>query len=62
MYRRCRPIVAPAQYRVHDRFVPRPQPVIHPVVHVDRVNVVNVPRHIYKPIRKQVVVDPWGCC
>jgi len=61
MFRRCKPIVAPPQYCVRDRFVARPQPIIHPVVHVDRVNVVNVPKPIYKPIYKRQIVDPWKC-
>ncbi|WP_156291937.1 hypothetical protein [Oceanobacillus salinisoli] len=58
MSHRIRPIVCPPKYVVRDRFVPRIQPIIQPVVKVDRLNVIDVPRHIVRPFRKRVVVDP----
>jgi spore coat protein D len=61
MFIRCKPIVAPTQYRVRNQYVARPQPIIHPVVHVDRINVVNVPKPVYKPIYRREIVDPWKC-
>lgn len=62
MFRRCKPVVAPAQFRVRDRYVARPQPIIYPIVHVDRVNVVNVPKPIFKPIRRRVINEAQRCC
>jgi spore coat protein D len=54
---RCvHPIVCPPKYVVNDRFVRRPVPVIHPVVRVNRINVVDVPRNIVRPFTKNVVV------
>ncbi|RSK29011.1 hypothetical protein EJF36_20175 [Bacillus sp. HMF5848] len=58
MSRCVNPIVCPTQYRVRDTFVRRPIPVIHPIVDVNRVNVVNVPRHIVQRYNQTVVVDP----
>ena len=40
-----RPVVCPTQYRCHDRFVPREVPFIHPIVNVNRVHTVEIPRH-----------------
>ncbi len=56
----CRPVVCPPQYCVQDYYTYREVPVIHPVVLVNRQNIVNVPRHIYQPITRNMVVDP-GC-
>lgn len=44
---RVHPIVCPTQYRCHDSFVQREVPFIHPIVNVNRVNTVNVPRHYF---------------
>ncbi len=60
-----RPVVCPPRFVVHDCFIPREVPYIHPVVHINRHNIVNVPRHIYRPITRNVVVDPGyptHCC
>ena len=39
------PVVCPTQYRCRDSFVPTEVPFIHPIVNVNRVNNVVVPRH-----------------
>lgn len=52
----AQPIVCPPQYRVHDSFVPRMQPVIHPIVNVNREHIVNVPQHFYTQTTRNVVV------
>lgn len=57
MFRPAKPIMLPPKYVARDHKVPRMQPVVQPVVHVDRFHVVNVPKPIYKPMRKSVVVD-----
>ncbi|AKP46475.1 Hypothetical protein BSM4216_1178 [Bacillus smithii] len=65
MHHRPRPIVCPPIHRVRDHFVPRQVPYIHPVVNVNRYNIVNVPKHIYRPVTRNVVVDPGypnKCC
>lgn len=56
----CLPVVCPPQYCVHDCYVPRIVPVIHPVVHVNRTVAVNVPQHFYQPIVRNVMVDPYA--
>ncbi|WP_207652388.1 spore coat protein D [Desulfosporosinus sp. FKB] len=56
----CPPVICPPQYCVHDCFIPRMVPYIHPVVHVMRQNIVNVPQHFYQPMVRNVVFDP-GC-
>lgn len=54
----CQPIICPPRCCVHDCFTPRIVPYIHPIVHVNRQNIVNVPQHFYQPIFRNVVVDP----
>ncbi len=62
LFARNRPIVCPPKYMVRNRFIRRPQPIIHPVVHVNRLNVVDVPKHIYRPItRNEIVEHRRGC-
>jgi hypothetical protein len=61
----CQPVICPPQYCVHDYYMARMVPYIHPVVHVNRQNIINVPQHIYQPITRNVVVDsgcPGGQC
>jgi spore coat protein D len=48
----------PPKFVAYDHKVRRMQPIIQPVVHVDRFNIVDVPKPIYKPKRKRVVEDP----
>jgi len=52
------PIVYPAQYVVRDYYTPRVVPVIHPVVTVNRQNIVDVPQHYVQPLTTNVVVAP----
>ena len=52
-----RPICCPPQYCVQDYFTQRVIPVIHPIVTVNRQNIVDVPQHYYQPMTKNVVVD-----
>lgn len=56
----CRPIYCDPQVIVHDTFIPRFVPVIHPVIHVCRQNIVNVPQHIVQSSERSEVIDP-GC-
>ncbi|MFC7366537.1 MULTISPECIES: hypothetical protein [Bhargavaea] len=41
------PIVCPPTYRFHDTFTECEVPFVHPIVNVNRQNVVNVPRHYF---------------
>ncbi|MEK3977170.1 MULTISPECIES: hypothetical protein [unclassified Psychrobacillus] len=50
------PIVCPPQYRVSDSFVPRMQPVIQPIVNVNREHIVNVPQYFVTESNETVVV------
>ncbi|MFX3616731.1 MAG: spore coat protein D [Sporolactobacillus sp.] len=52
------PIICDPRYVVHDSYVPRYIPVIHPVVHVNRQNIVNVPQHSVQQSQQNQVVDP----
>ncbi|GGA44772.1 hypothetical protein [Psychrobacillus lasiicapitis] len=54
----AQPIVCPPQYRVRDSFLPRMQPVIHPIVNVNREHIVNVPQHFWTETNRNVVVNP----
>jgi hypothetical protein len=56
----CPPIVCDPRYVVRDCYIPREVPVVHPIVNVNRHVIVNVPKHYYQPITRNVVVDP-GC-
>lgn len=53
---RTKPIFCPPKYHVRNKYVRRVHPIIQPVVHVNRINVVDVPKHIVKPIRRTEVV------
>lgn len=54
----AQPIVCPPQYRTRDSFLPRMQPVIHPIVNVNREHIVNVPQHFWTETNRNVVVNP----
>ncbi len=58
MCRPIRPIICPPKCVFHDSYIKREVPVIHPIVNVNRQHIVNVPRHIYQPVTRNVVVDP----
>lgn len=51
----AQPVVCPPQYRVRDSFLPRMQPVIHPIVNVNREHIVNVPQHFYTVTNQNVM-------
>lgn len=51
----AQPVVCPPQYRVRDSFIPRMQPVIHPIVNVNREHIVNVPQHFYTVTNQNVM-------
>ncbi|HLR80418.1 MAG TPA: hypothetical protein VK119_07525 [Bacillota bacterium] len=55
---RSRAVCCPPQYVVRDFYRPRVVPHIHPVEIIHRQNIVNVPRHVYRPVVKNVVNDP----
>lgn len=57
---KCDPIVCDPQYVIHDCYVPREVPIVHPIIHVQRRVIVNVPKHYVQPVVKNQVVDP-GC-
>ena len=57
MSRCVHPIVCPPRFVVHDRFIRRSVPVIHPVVRINRLNIVHVPRNIVRPFTRNIVVD-----
>ena len=52
-----KPICCPPQYCVQDYYTQRVVPVIHPIVTVNRQNIVDVPQHYYQPMTRNVVVD-----
>lgn len=49
------PVVCPTQYRFHNQFVPQEVPFIHPIVNVNRVNTVQIPRHYYTETTETVM-------
>lgn len=53
----AQPVVCPPQYRVRDSFSPRMQPVIHPIVNVNREHIVNVPQHFYTVTNENVMAS-----
>lgn len=57
MNRHVRPVICPPQCVVRDYYTTREVPVIHPIINVNRQHIVNVPRHIYQPVTRNVVMD-----
>lgn len=55
--RRINPIVHPPRHIVRDRFIPREVRHIHPIVHVNRHHIVNVPRHSSRHFRRDEFYD-----
>lgn len=56
----CQPVICDPKFCIHDYYTERKVPYIHPVVHIYRENIVNVPEHIYQPVSRHELVDP-GC-
>ncbi|HBW34300.1 spore coat protein D [Desulfosporosinus sp. BICA1-9] len=52
-----KPICCPPQYCVRDYYTQRIVPVIHPIVNINRQNIVDVPQHYYQTTTRNVVVD-----
>lgn len=57
MYGCVNPICCRPEYCVRDYYTQRIVPVIHPIVNINRQNIVNVPQHYYQTITRNVVVD-----
>lgn len=54
----CPPIVCEPQYVFHDHCINQEVPVMHPVIHVHRYNVVPVPKHYYQHYSANGIVSP----
>ncbi|HHY28069.1 MAG TPA: hypothetical protein GX523_15240 [Desulfitobacterium dehalogenans] len=57
MYGCVKPICCPPQFCVRDFCTPRAVPVIHPVVTINRQNIIDVPQHYVQQVTRNVVVD-----
>ncbi|MEA4901831.1 spore coat protein D [Desulfitobacterium sp.] len=57
MYGCVRPICCPPQYCVQDFFTQRAVPVIHPIVTINRQNIVDVPQHFIQQTTRNVTVN-----
>lgn len=49
------PVVCPTRYVCHDQFVPQEVPFIHPIVNVNRVHTVQIPRHYFTETTQDVM-------
>ena len=52
-----KPICCPPQYCVQDYYTQRFVPVIHPIVTINRQNIIDVPQHYYQQTSQNVVVN-----
>ena len=50
--RSVNPVIHPTRHIVRDNFIRREVPHIHPIVHVNRHHIVNVPRHSFRHFRR----------
>ena len=57
MYGCVKPICCPPEYCVRDYYTQRVVPVIHPIVTINRQNVIDVPQHYYQQTTRNVVVN-----
>lgn len=57
MHSCVKPICCPPKYCVQDHYAQRMVPVIHPVVIINRQNVIDVPQHYYQATTQNVVVN-----
>ncbi|MGG4039883.1 hypothetical protein [Heyndrickxia ginsengihumi] len=46
------------EYIVNDTYVEREITYVHPIIRVNKKHIVNVPKHVYKKVTKNVVIDP----
>ena len=44
-------------FEFRGRFIPREVPVIHPIVHVNRHHIVDVPRHSFRHFRRDEFIE-----
>ena len=58
MYDCVKPICCPPEYCVRDYYTHRFVPVIHPIVNINRQNIIDVPQHLYQQTTRNVIVDP----
>ena len=58
MYSCVKPICCPPEYCVRDYYTQRAVPVIHPIVTINRQNIIDVPQHYYQHVTRNVVVNP----
>ena len=52
-----KPICCPPEYCVRDYYTQRFVPVIHPIVTINRQNIIDVPQHYYQQTTRDVVVN-----
>ena len=57
MYNCVKPICCPPVYCVQDHYAQRMVPVIHPIVTINRHNIIDVPQHYYQATTQNVVVN-----
>lgn len=57
MYSCVKPICCPPECCVQDHYFQRFVPVIHPIVVINRQNIIDVPQHIYQRTTRNVVVN-----
>ena len=57
MYSCVKPICCPPVYCVQDHYAQRMVPVIHPIVTINRQNIIDVPQHYYQETTQNVVVN-----
>lgn len=57
MYGCVNPICCPPQYCVRDYYTQRVVPVIHPIVNINRQNIIDVPQHYYQQTSRNVVIN-----
>lgn len=49
------PIVCPPEYRFHECYTTQEVPYVHPIVNVNRHNVIGVPQHYYTETTEDVM-------
>ncbi|KPV42745.1 hypothetical protein [Alicyclobacillus ferrooxydans] len=54
----CPPIVCEPQYVFHDHSISQEVPIVHPIIHVHRYNVVPVHKHYYQHYTDNPMVSP----
>jgi len=57
MHNCVKPICCPPVYCVQDHYAQRMVPVIHPIVTINRQNIIDVPQHYYQETTQNVVIN-----